>query len=91
MSPRASAAEIEARLRAAFAPEELEVTDDSHQHAGHAGAREGGHYSVRIVSKRFTGLHRVARHRLVYDSLGELMQSGIHALVIDASDNVSNR
>jgi BolA protein len=91
MSPRASIADIEARLRSALAPEELEVQDDSHQHAGHAGAREGGHYSVRIVSSRFTGLHRVARHRLVYDSLGELMQRGIHALAIDASDSAGKR
>lgn len=91
MTPRASVAEIEARLRAALAPEALEVRDDSQQHAGHAGAREGGHYSVRIVSRRFTGLHRVARHRLVYDSLGELMQRGIHALAIDASDSADER
>jgi len=81
---RASTAEIDARLRAALAPMSLEVTDDSHLHAGHAGAREGGHYSVAIVSERFTGLHRVARHRLVYHSLAELMQRGIHALAIDA-------
>ncbi|MDC8784018.1 BolA family protein [Roseateles koreensis] len=83
-APKANVAEIESRLRQTLAPELLEVQDDSHHHAGHAGAREGGHYSLRIVSARFTGLNRVARHRLVYHSLGVLMQQGIHALVIDA-------
>jgi BolA protein len=82
--PRAGAAVIEARLREQLAPLSLAVQDDSHQHAGHAGAREGGHYSVTIISARFTGLHRIARHRLVYHCLGELMQQGIHALAIDA-------
>ncbi|MBV8500408.1 MAG: BolA family transcriptional regulator [Paucibacter sp.] len=76
--------EIESRLRAALEPETLEIQDDSHLHAGHAGAREGAHFSVLIVSKRFTGLHRVARHRLVYHALAELMRSGIHALALDA-------
>lgn len=84
MSPRASVQDIEARLQAQLQPETLQVLDDSHLHAGHAGAREGGHYTVNIVSARFTGLGRVARHRLVYHSLGELMQQGIHALAIDA-------
>jgi BolA family transcriptional regulator, general stress-responsive regulator len=82
--PRAGTAQIEAALRAALQPTEIEVGDDSHLHAGHAGAREGGHYSVRIRSARFAGLSRVARHRLVYDSLGSLMTAGIHALIIDA-------
>ena len=52
--------------------------------AGHAGAREGGHFHVAVVSERFTGLQRVARHRLVYHLLSDLMQRGIHALAIDA-------
>ncbi|MBA4217149.1 MAG: BolA family transcriptional regulator [Proteobacteria bacterium] len=78
------AAEIEARLRAALAPIELRVRDDSAQHAGHAGAREGGHFHVSIVSERFTGLQRLARHRLVYHLLSDLMQRGIHALALDA-------
>lgn len=78
------AAEIDAALRAALAPLSLEVQDDSAAHAGHAGAREGGHFSVRIVSERFRGLPRVARHRLVYDVLGSLPALGIHALAIDA-------
>jgi BolA family transcriptional regulator, general stress-responsive regulator len=79
-----SAAQIEAELNAALQPASLEVQDDSHLHAGHAGAREGRHFSVRVVSARFNGLSRLARHRLVYDSLNLLMQRGIHALAIDA-------
>ena len=77
-------AEIEARLRAALAPYELSIRDDSALHAGHAGAREGGHFHVAVVSDRFTGLQRLARHRLVYHCLSDLMQRGIHALTIDA-------
>jgi BolA protein len=60
------------------------VQDDSHLHAGHAGAREGRHFTVRITSPRFAGLNRVARHRLVYDALRLLMPAGIHALAIEA-------
>lgn len=85
LNPAATpATEIEARLRAALAPELLELRDDSAHHAGHAGARDGGHYTLTIVSPRFAGLPRVARHRLVYDALAELMKKGIHALAIDA-------
>ncbi|MFY7857496.1 MAG: BolA family protein [Rubrivivax sp.] len=76
--------EIEARLREALSPETLEVLDDSGQHAGHVGAREGGHWTVRIRSARFAGLSRPARHRLVYDALGPLLAQGIHALAIEA-------
>ena len=79
-----TAPEIEATLRAAFAPQELAVIDDSHLHAGHAGAREGRHFTVRICSARVAGLSRVARHRLVYDALAAWMPRGIHALAIDA-------
>jgi BolA family transcriptional regulator, general stress-responsive regulator len=79
-----SAAQIEAELSAALQPASLAVQDDSHLHAGHAGAREGRHFSVRVVSARFNGLSRLARHRLVYDSLASLMPRGIHALAIDA-------
>jgi BolA family transcriptional regulator, general stress-responsive regulator len=79
-----SAAEIEGALRAALHPDSLAVQDDSHLHAGHAGAREGRHFSIRVVSARFEGLPRVARHRLVYDALDALMGHGIHALAIDA-------
>ncbi len=75
---------IEAALRVALQPTEFMLQDDSHLHAGHAGAREGSHYTVRLVSECFAGLNRVARHRLVYDALKVQMQAGIHALVIDA-------
>ena len=76
--------DIEAALREALQPSALAITDDSDQHAGHAGAREGRHFSVRIVSKSFTDLSRVKRHRLVYDALHLLIPRGIHALAIDA-------
>ena len=79
-----SADDIRAALAAALAPDVLDVQDDSHLHAGHAGAREGRHFSVQVVSERFNGLSRVARHRLVYDCLGPLIARGIHALAIDA-------
>lgn len=84
MTPKAILPEIERRLREALQPTALALHDDSAQHAGHAGAGEGGHYRVEIVSARFASLSRVARHRLVYHSLGELMQQGIHALAVDA-------
>jgi BolA protein len=75
---------VQAALQQALEPVALEVHDDSAAHAGHAGAREGSHLSVRIVSARFAGLPRLARHRLVYDALSTLMPRGIHALAIDA-------
>ncbi|HET9821394.1 MAG TPA: BolA family protein [Burkholderiaceae bacterium] len=85
MSPTAVSAErLEGVLREALAPVALEVQDDSHLHAGHAGAREGRHFSVRIVSPAFEGLSRVARHRLVYDAARSLIAEGIHALAIEA-------
>ncbi len=78
-------AQIRARLLAALAPTELVVEDDSHQHIGHAGARDGrGHFRVRVVSTAFEGKAPLARHRIVYAALGELMQTDIHALSIDA-------
>jgi BolA protein len=79
-----TADQIETLLRANLAPEALAVQDDSHLHAGHAGAREGRHFSVQVTSARFAGLPRVARHRLVYDSLGPLAAQGVHALAITA-------
>ena len=65
-------------------PVALELEDDSAAHAGHAGARDGAHFNLRIVSARFAGLPRVARHRLVYDALRPWMAEGVHALAIDA-------
>ena len=77
--------EIERLLTSAFEPVELLVKDQSHLHAGHAGAKEGkGHFDVRIVSERFDGCSRIARHRMVYDALGSFMDSDIHALSVHA-------
>ena len=80
------ASEIRARL-AALAPIALELLDESAQHAGHAGASPGGntHWRLSITSNSFIGKGRVARHRLVYEALGELMHNPIHALAITAS------
>lgn len=78
-----------ARIRDAllrqFPDAELDLQDESHLHAGHAGAASGrGHYRLRIASRAFDGQAPVARHRAVYAALGELMQTDIHALAIDA-------
>lgn len=79
------ASRIRARLLEALAPCEVEVRDDSHLHAGHVGAREGGgHFSVRIVAEQFKSLPPLARHRRVYAALGEMMAGPIHALAITA-------
>jgi BolA protein len=76
---------IRAQLRAALHTDEIELIDDSHLHAGLAGARDGkGHFRLRIVSEDFQGMRTVQRHQLVYRSLGELMQTDIHALGISA-------
>lgn len=76
---------IEQMLRDAFTPDELLVKDQSHLHEGHAGARDGkGHFDVRIVSDKFEGMNRIARHRMVYDALGRFMDTDIHALRITA-------
>ena len=73
------------RLREHLAPDELEVIDDSHLHAGHAGAADGrGHFTVNVVSPRFAGLNTIKRHRLVYESVGDMMTTDIHALSIQA-------
>jgi len=76
---------IRSRLEAAFAPDELEITDESRLHAGHAGARDGrGHFRVHIVSKRFVGTSPLERHRMVYEALEDLMKTDIHALSLTA-------
>ncbi|MBP6458315.1 MAG: BolA family transcriptional regulator [Pseudoxanthomonas sp.] len=70
---------------AALQPVTLDVVDDSHKHAGHEGARDGrGHFTVRIVSPVFAGKAPLARHRAIYAALGEMMQTDIHALAIEA-------
>jgi len=76
---------IELMLRDSFSPMELLVKDQSHLHAGHAGAKEGkGHFEVTVVSEKFDGVNRIGRHRMVYDALGAFMESDIHALRINA-------
>jgi BolA protein len=73
---------IRAKLSQALAPERLEIVDDSHRHAGHAGARPGGetHFNVTVVAAAFAGKSRVERQRLVYALLSEEFKAGLHAL-----------
>jgi len=80
-------AETAALLRkrlAVLEPQSLDIEDESHLHAGHAGAREGGHYKITIVAAAFAGHNTVKRHRLVHDAVGDLMRGRIHALSIRA-------
>ena len=84
-------AEIQQRLERAFKPELLLVEDEGHLHAGHEGAKDGrGHFRVHIVSRSFNGMNSLARHRAIYEQMGTLMQSDIHALSIEvyASDEL---
>lgn len=77
--------QILSKLSETLKPVECQLTDDSEAHRGHAGAAGGaGHYSVRIVCQQFEGLNRISRHRLVYDAVGDMMQTEIHALNIVA-------
>jgi len=77
-------AAMEAKL-ASLNPVSLQIIDESHKHAGHAGARDGGgHYVVNIVSAQFTGKNTVMRHRMIYSALGEMMKRDIHALTLQA-------
>lgn len=77
---------IEELLSAAFTPTRILVKDQSHLHAGHAGAQDGkGHFAVDIVSTAFAGLSRLERHRRIFDALGEMMDTDIHALKIKAT------
>lgn len=72
-------------LLAALQPVQMEIIDDSHKHAGHEGARSGGgHYTLHIVSTQFAGKPTLARHRMIYSALGEMMKHDIHALNIQA-------
>ncbi|MFK2875691.1 BolA family protein [Rhodanobacter hydrolyticus] len=79
----AMAEQIRVRLAAAFSPTELEVVDEGHLHRGHAGEGKG-HFHVRIVSPAFAGVLPIKRHRMIYATLDDLMNRGIHALSIDA-------
>ena len=84
-APRTRPERIRDLLAGALAPTVLELTDESHLHAGHAGAASGGgHYRLKIVSSRFEGQRLVMRHRLVYDSVHDMMHTEIHALAITA-------
>ena len=83
-------AEIEKRLQQRFPGARVAVQDDSHLHVGHIGSAGGaGHFTAEIVAEEFTGLGRVARHRLVYDSVADWMPHRIHALVVKASTPAS--
>ncbi len=76
---------IRSAIEAALNPASLEIIDQSHRHAGHAGARDGrGHFDVHIVSDAFKGKLPLARHRLVFAAVGNLMETDIHALSIKA-------
>jgi BolA protein len=76
---------IEQSLTDAFSPQEILVKDQSHLHEGHAGSRDGkGHFEVRIVADAFAGQSRIQRHRMVFDAVGKLMDTDIHALRIKA-------
>jgi BolA family transcriptional regulator, general stress-responsive regulator len=76
--------QLRAALEQALMPHSLEIIDDSARHAGHAGARAGGHFRVTLVAEAFRGRSRLERHRLVYDAVAPLMQDGVHALNIVA-------
>ena len=85
MNPEQRIAEIRNRLEQVFAPESLELDDESYKHAGHEGARDGhGHFRVLIVSDAFKGMNLLQRHRSVYEALGDMMKTDIHALNIEA-------
>jgi BolA protein len=75
---------IRERIVQALNPARLEIIDDSHLHAGHAAARGAGHYTVKIVSDRFSGQPLIERHRMVYRAVADLMPHQIHALSISA-------
>jgi BolA protein len=76
--------QLRAALERALTPRSLEIIDDSARHAGHAGARAGGHFRVTLVAEAFRGRSPLERHRLVYDAVAPLMQDGVHALNIVA-------
>jgi BolA protein len=78
-------AEIKARLERELSPRHIDIIDEAHLHAGHAGAASGaGHFNVTVVSDKFSGQSAIQRHRMVYAAIGDLMQTEIHALSIQA-------
>ncbi|MCF8157472.1 MAG: BolA family transcriptional regulator [Rhodoferax sp.] len=90
MSEGPTTAKLDQRLRERLSPTRLEVLDESYQHNGHAGANGTGfgtHFRVKVASHMFTGLSRVARHRLVYDALQDFIDKGLHALAIETEES----
>ncbi len=75
---------IRSTLNEKLEPQQLEIVDDSHKHAGHASAGGAGHFTVHVISPAFAGKSLIERHRLVYAALDDLMHSEIHALSIKA-------
>jgi BolA protein len=85
MMPSERETRLRQRLENRFAPTELQIVDEGHLHAGHAGAADGrGHFRIRIAAAAFRGLAPLARHRLVYAAVADLLETEIHALAIDA-------
>jgi BolA protein len=84
MTPAQRVEKIRQALTTRLSPVQLEIRDDSAAHAGHAGAREGGHFSVLVISEQFAGRTRLQRHQLVYEAVAQLLHTDIHALSIQA-------
>ena len=80
MTERSSTLNLIRQRLVPLAASQIDITDESHLHEGHAGAREGGHFKLFIISNEFMGKNSMARHRLVYGLLGDLRQAGIHAI-----------
>ena len=92
MSEKATRVERMRTALEALAPASLEIVDEGHKHVGHEGARDGrGHFALDIVSDQFAGLAPLARHRRIYEALGTMMQSDIHALTIRARTTAEAR
>lgn len=85
MSQHAATIALLHQRLAVLQAEHIDIEDDSQRHAGHAGAREGAHFNLRIIASVFAGKNTVARHRLVYEAAGDLMRGKIHALAIRAT------
>jgi BolA protein len=82
---------IKQKLNESIQPELIEIVDDSVAHAGHAGAKQGGHFNVTIVAKVFDGKSLIQRHQLIYQALSDLMKNEIHALGINALTPSENK
>jgi BolA family transcriptional regulator, general stress-responsive regulator len=91
MKPIDRAEHLRRKLMERFTPAELTITDESHLHAGHAGAADGlSHFRVRIIAEAFRGMTPVSRHRLVYAAIDDLLREDIHALALEASPPAGN-